>query len=332
MFPDGPNPIKVQFLPPYKRASSTPPLVLIHDGGGTTFSYFILGKLHRDVWALHNPKYWDAGKWEGGMDEMSRHYVDLIKKSGLSGPIFLGGKQFPLHCLHALFSFRDRVLMNKLNHLGWSLGGFLSLSIARLLADDPSSGIVVAGLLIIDSPRHIPRSELRASTVEPELSELPELIKKSFDNCDEMLDTWQLPTWNAPTKEGKSLPVAVTGRTYTIQPGTVLHKPLQGGWTLRESKRFNFETPTEETKAPPPAVLIRCTLPAKKSKAAQNSQDPCLIDLFRDEPLLGWEGAYPDYIVASIDVEADHYNVFDKFDNDKVCHSYIAIARKRATC
>jgi hypothetical protein len=92
MFVNGPNPTKVQILPPHKRASSTPPLVLIHDGGGTTFSYFILGKLHREVWALHNPKYWDASKWDGGMDEMTRHYADLIKKAGLKGPIILGGR------------------------------------------------------------------------------------------------------------------------------------------------------------------------------------------------------------------------------------------------
>lgn len=203
--------------------------------------------------------------------------------------------------------------------LGWSLGGYLSLSIARLLAEDPASEIKVVGMLIIDSPRHVPRAEIRSSTVEPELSDLPELIQKSFDNCDEMLEDWSLPSWDAPTNNGKPIPVAVTGRTYTIQPGTVLQKPVNGQWSLQKVKQFEFKDTPAESKAPPPAVMIRCTLPARKAKDAQDSSDPCIIDLFRNEPLLGWEGEYPDYIVATIDVEADHYNVFDKFDHTKVC-------------
>lgn len=91
MFEDGPNPSRVQLAPPYKRKSGTPPLVLIHDGGGTTFGYFILGSLNRDVWAIHNPHYWDSGIMDGGMDGMARHYIELIEKAGIRGPIMLGG-------------------------------------------------------------------------------------------------------------------------------------------------------------------------------------------------------------------------------------------------
>ncbi len=92
MFVDGPNPTKVQGLPPHKRFSKPAPIVLIHDGGGTTFSYFIIGNLQREVWAIHNPNYWTADLWEGGMDEMARHYIALMKDAGISGPIILGGK------------------------------------------------------------------------------------------------------------------------------------------------------------------------------------------------------------------------------------------------
>lgn len=60
MFLDAPNPTQVQFKPPSKTANSPPPLVLIHDGGGITFSYFILGSLHRDVRAIHNPQHGDG--------------------------------------------------------------------------------------------------------------------------------------------------------------------------------------------------------------------------------------------------------------------------------
>jgi hypothetical protein len=39
-----------------------------------------------------------------------------------------------------------------------------------------------------------------------------------------------------------------------------------------------------------------------------------LVDLFRDEKLLGWEARYPDFIKAVIDVDADHYNLFSMAD------------------
>lgn len=91
MFVDGPNPTQVQFTPPHKRVNPPPPLVLIHDGGGTTFSYFILGDLHREVWAIHDPRHWNSTPWEGGIDEMAHHYIDLMQAEGISGTILLGG-------------------------------------------------------------------------------------------------------------------------------------------------------------------------------------------------------------------------------------------------
>jgi hypothetical protein len=98
------NPHQVQFLSHTEQRRRTP-LVLIHDGGGTTFSYFILGNLHRDVWAIHNPKFFTAELWEGGMDEMARHYISLLQKAGISGTIFLGGNlDIPIYCTHILIS------------------------------------------------------------------------------------------------------------------------------------------------------------------------------------------------------------------------------------
>ncbi|KAG5974907.1 hypothetical protein E4U55_007971 [Claviceps digitariae] len=68
---------------------------------------------------------------------------------------------------------------------------------------------------------------------------------------------------------------------------------------------------------PPPAVLLRCT---KLSKPSPDSAPdlPCLVDLYRSEKLLGWEGQYPDFIKAVIDVDADHYNIFDRGDMKKM--------------
>jgi hypothetical protein len=91
MYEDGPNPTKVQVTPVYKRANPPPPLVLIHDGGGTTFGYFMLGSLYREVWAIHNPHFFDGGAFEGGMDEMARLYIQNMKDAGIKGNILLGG-------------------------------------------------------------------------------------------------------------------------------------------------------------------------------------------------------------------------------------------------
>jgi pimeloyl-ACP methyl ester carboxylesterase len=40
--------------------------------------------------------------------------------------------------------------------LGWSLGDLLSIAIARILPEHDSSGISIDGLLLIDTPFHIP--------------------------------------------------------------------------------------------------------------------------------------------------------------------------------
>lgn len=96
------NPLQVQDP---SRSTTGTPLVLIHDGGGTTFGYFSLGSLKRQVWAIHNPRYAspDAGKrdtdadavvegreWRT-MDEMAEEYIGLMRDAGIQGEIILGG-------------------------------------------------------------------------------------------------------------------------------------------------------------------------------------------------------------------------------------------------
>lgn len=84
------NPVLVQYGNPSKRGL-VPPLILIHDGGGTVFGYFCLGILGREVWAISDPHYATAEPWKGGPEEMARHYIDLIQKAGITGDVLLGG-------------------------------------------------------------------------------------------------------------------------------------------------------------------------------------------------------------------------------------------------
>jgi hypothetical protein len=67
-------------------------LILIHDGGGTTVSYYYLGSLDRAVYGIRNPRFYSGEVWEHGLLEMGRVYADLIRSNVPSGRILLGGK------------------------------------------------------------------------------------------------------------------------------------------------------------------------------------------------------------------------------------------------
>ncbi|KAG6040928.1 hypothetical protein E4U41_006579, partial [Claviceps citrina] len=88
MYPGGPNPTQVQSAPPGRRGAL--PLVLMHDGGGTTFSYFLLGSLSRDVWAVHDSRYFEGRAWEGGVEELAGAYLGYLAGEGIMGRVVLG--------------------------------------------------------------------------------------------------------------------------------------------------------------------------------------------------------------------------------------------------
>ncbi|KAG6116123.1 hypothetical protein E4U13_002086 [Claviceps humidiphila] len=311
MYPGGPNPTQIQFIPPNRAIANPrpPPLVLLHDGGGTTFSYFLLGSLGRDVWAVHNSRYFTGDAWEGGMEQMVLVYLDGLVKEGIRGEIMLGG---------------------------WSLGGFLSLAMAHQIAKNPERyPFSVAGLLLIDSPYHIARSKISQPHSKAPLGNVPDLVRTAFEHCDAMLQQWDLPRWSG-TEGAQETDLEVSGgQRFKLQRSEVLYKPATGGaktWstirtgTLTSTEVSTTEAPTTNVNvlnaasapedvvipgSPPPAVLIRCTQFAKRSPEI-SSNYPCLVDLNRNEKLLGWEGRYPEFIKAVIDVDADHYRLFDR--------------------
>ena len=84
------NPSLVQSPPPSKQG--TAPLILIHDGGGTTFSYHCLHSLDRAVYAIHNPRFYSGRAWSGGIATMAKVYVELIRAVVPSGNLILGGQ------------------------------------------------------------------------------------------------------------------------------------------------------------------------------------------------------------------------------------------------
>lgn len=82
---------------PRDSKSSAVPLVLIHDGGGTIFQYYMLGPLNREVYGIANPYHNASEKPAGGIHELAREYVEAIRKTIGRGPVIVGGEYFPDH-------------------------------------------------------------------------------------------------------------------------------------------------------------------------------------------------------------------------------------------
>lgn len=112
----------------HRGAAAPVPLVLVHDGGGTTYSYYLLDELGRVMMGITNPRFEAGQPWAGGLCEMAALYVDLVASSVGSGPVILGG---------------------------WSLGGMLALEMAYMLSEKYPA-IHVMGLVMIDSMCPVP--------------------------------------------------------------------------------------------------------------------------------------------------------------------------------
>ncbi|KAH8655509.1 Alpha/Beta hydrolase protein [Xylariales sp. PMI_506] len=102
--------------------SESPPLVLIHDGGGTTINYYFLGDLDRHVWGISNETLVDESAWPNGISQMARDYTDLIQSELPHGPLILGG---------------------------WSVGGIIALEMAHILAGNDEFHVL--GVIMMDS-------------------------------------------------------------------------------------------------------------------------------------------------------------------------------------
>lgn len=75
-----------------RSRSGKVPLVLIHDGGGTTASYHALTNLDRDVYGIENPLLHASKPWKGGIRAMARAYSALVElELGQRTSVLLGG-------------------------------------------------------------------------------------------------------------------------------------------------------------------------------------------------------------------------------------------------
>lgn len=157
------------------------PAFLIHDGGGTTFAYHCLDPLDRPVYGIFNPYFRNGGKFEGGIRGMGRLYAGIIRRT-------CADPEFPA----------QRESDGKVNILigGWSLGGLLSLEVAKVLTGD--SGVRVIGVLMVDSlcPVNPPSVRLEAfDHLGMGKSRNEFLTLKAMKEALRTIQEWEPPVW-----------------------------------------------------------------------------------------------------------------------------------------
>ncbi|KAI5863823.1 alpha/beta-hydrolase [Durotheca rogersii] len=302
MYDELSNPILVHEGPPTRAnsllAKPRAPLVLVHDGGGTTFSYCLLDPIGRPVWGIQNANLHRGGWWDGGISEMAAHYIRLLAKVlPQGGDILLGG---------------------------WSLGGHLSLEMAYQIAkaarDDSTSSssstnggssangdgngartpvpkFRVLGMIFIDTifPRRL--AELRGPLptqpllLSPEASramKLKEKVDVNMTHARMMVGSWAIPRW-APSSSSAA----------STSSGSDNGND-DGG-------KEDDEEGAEPRPPAPPTILLR----AKEFVAPDSSK--AFVDHVRDFRLLGWDeynAANGGFIREVVDVEGHHFSIF----------------------
>ncbi|KAK5632491.1 hypothetical protein RRF57_008205 [Xylaria bambusicola] len=157
--------------------SEQPPLVLIHDGGGTTVNYYYLADLERHVWGISNEMLVDNAAWPGGINQLARTYVDLILSELPHGPLIFGG---------------------------WSVGGLIGLEMAKILAGNAQTPVL--GVVMLDTyypsaedggrDRDAPPIEWGEATTE----ESKNVTLKSLENSAKFSQQWARGNQDALSK------------------------------------------------------------------------------------------------------------------------------------
>ena len=167
--------------------SGKTPVFLIHDGGGTTFAYHCLESLHRFTYAVRNPHFFNENRFEGGLPEMGRLYATWIREA-------IRDVDFPAKRQGLNQQQPVDILLG-----GWSLGGLLSLEVAKQLLDD--TDIRVKGIVMMDSvyPGDISSRKRWESKplIEEGKSRNQILSGRAMREARRMVGEWTVPTWDS---------------------------------------------------------------------------------------------------------------------------------------
>ncbi|KAL0932890.1 thioesterase domain containing protein [Colletotrichum truncatum] len=272
------------------------PLFLFHDGGGTTFAYHCLHSLNRAVFAIGNPHFQSGTAWDGGIPEMARVYLRMIRNT-------IASADYPTMAPYSVAadgSKKWKILLG-----GWSLGGLTSIEVARLVntggnelgLSEDSGGVEVeiVGLVMIDSiyPVWPANSDLKIGIWmdgdEPEAKN-QRLAKRAMKVAGNMVKAWRMPRCGAAFRNAMD------------------HLESDGGEEVYRSfygTRKEKETPEVIWDRPPRAVLVRATesieMPPGETSAT---------DVYRGDQKLGWDGYCPGFVEKVLPTKGNHFNMF----------------------
>ncbi|PNP40072.1 hypothetical protein TGAMA5MH_07994 [Trichoderma gamsii] len=285
------------------------PIFLIHDGSGTTLAYQFLEILGRYTYGIRNPYYYSGKVFEGGISEMAFLYASWIRKT-------VQDKDFPA-------KKRNMDGSTSIFLGGWSLGGLLSMEVARQLAVDDV--VRVAGILMIDSTfpgvsRPLPTSSVplvpsfgvptanKFSGVRfPDVSTRKMLCDDDVSSDDESLpDLSDVSSRDgssedeSSTDEDEAIMNKIRSKTCMAEAVRMIRQWRLPQWSGRLYDRR------------PKVVLLRAKnyVPTKEGRTVG-------MDLNREDPLLGW-GDYDEEMFSDVyDVDGHHFNLFeyDKISN-----------------
>ncbi|KAI1260296.1 alpha/beta-hydrolase [Xylariaceae sp. FL1019] len=173
------------------QPKSPAPLILLHDGGGTTFNYHCLYPIGRTLYGIQNSHLDEGGYWDSGVSGMAAHWYIKLIESVLpkGGDILLGG---------------------------WSFGGHLSLEVAWQMLNQPTNSTRpkyrVLGMVFIDSicPKEIFEDRNKHVISDEPVLKSPEELKDmvlrdkvflNMANARAMIKRWKMPDWNSRLSE-----------------------------------------------------------------------------------------------------------------------------------
>ncbi|KAK7920219.1 hypothetical protein PG985_008241 [Apiospora marii] len=168
-------------------ASEALPLFLIHDGGGTTFAYHCLDPLDRPTYGIFNPYFGNGGRFEGGIRGMGRLYASIIRRT-------CAEPDFPSSSRHAAADGGVDILLG-----GWSLGGLLSLEVAKVLAES-GGGVRVVGILMVDSIYPVNPPSVRMESMDHMglgKSKNEFLTLNAMKEALRVIQEWAPPVWES---------------------------------------------------------------------------------------------------------------------------------------
>lgn len=305
------NPDIIQVAPPGCPVAT--PLFLIHDGGGTVVSYHSIGQLQRPVYGISNPNFESGDPWEGGIPEMAAVYASLIRKT-------VAARGFPAK---RRFGQRVKILLG-----GWSLGGVLSLEVAHLLHGDDK--LQVVGIVMVDSlyPEH-PKSNKTVITKMPEPGPGATMPQRRSHRCmglaSEMLGRYSAP---AIWKEDSSRFSSQNPLSLAPEDSLSIAPPAPPALARQESPTSFDSTPATSRAAspiwgldslsssiesigiaaPPPVILLK----AKELVLPRASAFISAVDLYRDDPVLGWGHHHSELVRKVVEIEGNHFDLFNK--------------------